>query len=455
MTVQVHWHEGLFIQPHHFQLAQRHAQAQVWSERRRSWAYPYGVVEARLSTDELENMRVRFDRLRVVLPGGREVSVPEDTDLPALDITERFAASTRPLTVGLGVPLWYPTRANALEPGQTDWRVKRPYRVAEEAEVADENTGENRQPVLVRRLNARLVLDGDDTTDLEVLPLLRVMHGAGDDGGVPRLDGSFVPPCLLLSGSPTLREMLRDLANQVEAARADTMSVLTRAGFTVETLSGVRVQQMLRLTSLNRASGRLMAMIQASGGVCPLDVYLELRGLLGELAALQPDRDAWESMAYDHDDPGPVFSDLCERVRSVLRPEGTATWLRVELAMREGVYRGELTEEHLTKPNEYFLGIRTGKDPRALAKLVEDENEFKFIAASMAQTRVRGVRLREERHPPLQLPASTGLHYFRVMRAETPRMWEKIVAERSVAVNFTGIETAGFDAVSLYMTVPD
>jgi hypothetical protein len=127
------------------------------------------VVESRLSTDELANMRVRFDRLRVVMPSGIEVDCPGNCDLPSMDISERFNASTASFTVSLGVPLWQKERANALEIGESDWRIKRLYRV-EEAESPDENSGENPQGMLVRKVNARLVLEGDDTTDMEVVP---------------------------------------------------------------------------------------------------------------------------------------------------------------------------------------------------------------------------------------------------------------------------------------------
>lgn len=454
MTLQVHWHEGLFLQPHHLQTMQRQMLSRVATERRLSWGYPYGVIEARLSTDELENMRLRFDRLHVIMPSGLEVIVPENADLPALDIETVFNESTSPFGVSIGVPLWYAKRANAMEiGGEGDWRVKRLYRVAEQ-DHADENSGENAQTLIVRRVNARLLFPDDDRSDMETLPVLRIMHAAGEETGVPRLDPNFIPPCMLLSGSSVLREALRDLSNQVEAARKEAAQLLSRGGFNVEALRGVMVQQMMRLSTLNFYASRLSTLVQAPGGVSPLDMYLELRGLLGQLAALVPDVDPFEAARYDHDNPAVAFLSLSERIRSLLRGEGAATWIRVLFRLEGGIYITDLEDKHLKGPNEYFLGIRTKRDPRELAKLVEDQDEFKLIAKSMARTRVRGVRLVEERHPPMQLPAQVGLHYYRLMRSESQRMWDKISSERALAVNFQGVESSGFDEVGLYMTVP-
>ena len=73
---EVHWHEGLFLQPHHLQTMQRALNERLGDERRLVWAYPYGLIESVLSTDVLENMIIQFERLRVVMPSGLEVDVP-------------------------------------------------------------------------------------------------------------------------------------------------------------------------------------------------------------------------------------------------------------------------------------------------------------------------------------------------------------------------------------------
>ena len=91
---QVHWHEGLFLQPHHLQWAQRQSAESAAELRRTLTPYPSGLVEARVSTDALENFLVRFDKLKAVMSSGLEVSVPDTADLPPLDIKKAFEAST-------------------------------------------------------------------------------------------------------------------------------------------------------------------------------------------------------------------------------------------------------------------------------------------------------------------------------------------------------------------------
>ena len=94
-------------------------------------------------------------------------------------------------------------------------------------------------------------------------------------------------------------------------------------------------------------------------------------------------------------------------------------------------------------------------DPIALGRFVEDGDRFKLMPASLATRAIRGIDLKEERHPPLELPAASDLHYFRLDRTVSARMWEQIQTERSAIVRWTGAEINWDGAVfTLYMTVP-
>src|SRR5689334_7103937 len=114
MSIKIHWQEGLFLQPHHLQRMQKSVEDEVASERRLCWPYPFGVIEARLSRDELENKRVRFDKLRAIMPSGLEVNYPASAELPSLDIAQAFAKGAASFMISLGVPLWQNSRANTV-----------------------------------------------------------------------------------------------------------------------------------------------------------------------------------------------------------------------------------------------------------------------------------------------------------------------------------------------------
>lgn len=455
MSNPIHWHEGLFLQPHHLQRMQRGLWEQSQAIHRLAWHYPYGVIEARLSQDELENMRVRFDKLRVMMPSGTEVRVPDNTDLASLDIKADLAKTTDGFTVYLGVPLWFQNRANTLPSGPgADARAKLIYRVKEE-EGLDENTGENPQPIPTRLLNARLLLEHEDHSDLEIIPLLRIKRAAGEEVGLPKQDAEFVPPCLVLEGSPLLRELVRDLSAQVEASRKELALQLGRSGASLEGGRSGPLDPLLRLRTLNRFSAFLPSLILAPK-VAPFEIYLSLRELLGELAALNPEKDPFDCPAYDHDNPYPAFHELSVKIRSCLRGAVAPSYIKVPFKNTETGLLAALADEHFTRPTAYFLGIKTKVDPTALAHCVENADVFKLMPKSLARAAIFGVQLKEERIPPMELPAQPDLVYFRILVAESARRWQQIKDEKAAAIDCQHAEidlsTAEF---ALYMTVPN
>lgn len=452
MPNHIHWHEGLFLQPHHLQRLQRSVFEEAARNRLLLRPYIHGVVDMQISPDELANFRLRFDRLRAVMPSGTVVDYPDNADLPALDLKPLFSSGQSAFQLHLGIPLWQPKRANAFGIGEpADPRVKLLYKPYEST-MPDENTGDNEKPVLLRRLNARILTDGDDRSDMEVLPILRLARGTGEQLGTPKIEPEYVPPCVVVAGSPKLYQMLRDLTAQVRASREELAVQINRGGFNMETLRGQQFEQILRLRTLNRFAARLDAILTAPA-LAPFAWYLELRDLHAELASLHPEKDDFELPAYDHDHLYPVFEQLDAHVRGLLRGTVAASYMQLEFTREPGMQAAAFTDEHFTRPVEYFLAIQSKLDPREVVRAVEDADQFKFMPRSLATRAIRGVVLKEERVPPLQLPARTGLTFFRVNRAESGRVWQQIQVEKSGVLRWPEADASDFQ-ITLYMTLP-
>jgi type VI secretion system protein ImpJ len=219
-------------------------------------------------------------------------------------------------------------------------------------------------------------------------------------------------------------------------------------------MRGVQFEQMLRLRTLNRFAARLPHLVRAPR-TTPFAMYLALRELLAELAALHPDRDDQYLVPdYDHDNLALCFGELNQRIRPHLRGVVKSRVMSIKFAREGRAWTAALGDEHLRLPNEYFLGIKTRQDPRVLAALVENKDQFKFMSRRLTMMRIPGVRLEEERHPPHDLPAETGLTYFRLHRANS-RMWNEIEKERAIGLTWPEVETSDYSDIKLYMTVPD
>ncbi len=82
----VHWHEGMFLRPHHFQALERYWSQQLNRGDKYDLHYNWGLAAIDLDRDALANYRLVIRSLKARLRDGTTVSVPEDGVLPTLDL---------------------------------------------------------------------------------------------------------------------------------------------------------------------------------------------------------------------------------------------------------------------------------------------------------------------------------------------------------------------------------
>jgi type VI secretion system ImpJ/VasE family protein len=457
METRIHWHQGLFLQPHHFQRLQHSIYEVASAARRFSTSYHSGVCELKISEDELGTHRLRFERLRAIMTSGLEVNLPANADLPSYDFKSLFENDSRAFLFYLAVPLWQAKRANAFKMGEAvqDPREKLLYRLQEET-LYDENTGETPKSVYVRRINARIISDRDDHSDMEILPVLRIIRdtGAGEGFGKPRADVEYVPPSLFLESSNVLCSMVQDLISQVEANREELSEYLVRGGFDFETMRGVQYEHLLRFRTLSRFCARAKVLLKTPA-IPPHAWYLELCEQYADLVALHPGKEKGEGILdYNHDGLYLVFRQLDTKIRSLLRSVVSASFMEARFKAEDVFYSAELTNEHFSRAVEYYLAIRSKEDPRKVVTLVEDPEQFRLIPRSLARSAVRGLSLKEERVAPIQLPVYSDLTYFRIDREGSARIWEEIKNEKSIVARWAEMHDTDFK-IALYMTTRD
>jgi len=449
--MHVHWHEGLFLQPHHLQIMQRQLQSDIRSARAMFNPYCYGVVESKLDPDSLADGRIRFELLRVIMPSGQEVFYPEGANLPALDIKAEMARNPGPLEVLLAVPLWTKNRANSFREGErADPRVKLLHMPEEARDVADENTGENPQTVYVRKVNARVALKAEDLSDMESIPLLRIVRATGEESGKPRQDPQYVPPSLLLRSSPVLHDMMRELLAQLNASRNDLRIKAASGGLGLE----VKWELTLRLKALNRFCASLPSLVE-EGHVPPFAIYFQLRELLGELLAVHPEKTTFDCEPYNHLDPLRSFEELDQKIRELIRVTKGIEPVKIPFSGNPGLLRASLEPQHFEKPSGYYLGVLTRADRTKLALYLSDANKFKVMPRSMEQVAIFGIELKEENFPPLDLPAQSNLYYFRVVPTANQRRWDQIKQDKAISLVWNNAEFDLSDAkFTLFLTLP-
>ncbi len=451
----IHWSEGLFLEPHHLQLMSRTLAESVASERALFMPFASGFVDLEIDAEALRAQRIVVRRLSAIMPDGTQLSMPGNTqvapvslDLLAADLFARDSAM-----VYLAVPSWREGEANV-----DDGSGKRRYRLVQKT-LADENTGGDEIDVAVRTMASHLTLGGDAADGFVRLPLMRLVWVAKNTAG-PRLavDPSYMPPFLTVSADCPLLDRISELVFELRRCRDKIQSELEAEGFDPEHLTGKNLQRVLQLRSLNRFEARVTSRL-APERITPFDLYIELRTLAAELAALQPLSKSEVMPEYDHFDAMPVFAELMLRIRALLLAEGGAGYARFEFSNiqaegRNALCSVKISDDVFMQAQDWYLAVRTEGEPRDAVRMIEAGDSFRLVAPRDLGLRTRGMRLVEVRYPPRYLPVLPHTVWLRIERSEPARAWRSIAEARQMAIDFAPEDFPGLSA-ALYATTMD
>ena len=437
----IHWHDGLFVLQHHLQFFQRSLNAKVHGARQLGMTHPWGILGMQIDEESLDEGLVALRSLKAIMPSGLLVDVPDSASLEPLRVADALRSAPAGIRVLLAVTNWNPNAANMEDsdsvsaPGGDSGRWK-----VGSVEVRDENDGTDPEEILVRRTNARLVLEGAVPAGAEVLPLFRITSDHTSSKFAVEVDSSYVGPSIQCGANPELMALAKELAARLAAARVEHLAYLSRGGYDADRLAGQQVEWMLRTQAISSVLPRLSDSNWMSNST-PFELYHDLRSLLGQLSPLRPTRDLYDVPEYDHVDTMPVLAELSLRIRNLVFDAGMGSFLAVpfgKMATRGDDLRMDvaLRDEHFIKGKQFYLAIdgEPHGDMSKIVDLVLDADAFKMLPLSRAESRIRGLKLKEDRFPPLALPARPGRIYFQIDKTSNSAAWARIREERAISV---------------------
>jgi type VI secretion system protein ImpJ len=445
---EVHWHEGMFLLPHHFQAAEAFAR----EERRRSedWYHPFawGFRTLELDPDAVSDGRLAIRACEARLRDGTKLAVPRDVEVDPLDLKPALARSGD-VRVALGVPTWHANRANVAPQPEADG----PRYWIETIDSEDENAAAQARPIAVRRLRARLLSGDDDRSGYEVLPLARVVRAAQAEAP-PRLDPAYVPPVLTVDAWTPLWQALRALHHQVAASVEQMAAQMIDRGISLESQVPGDAERMLKLAALNGATTWLRATV-AVRGITPFAWYQELCRIVGQLAIFTAGRRPPDLPSYDHEDIGGCFREVIRHIRAGLETIAPPAFEKRYFERAGERLQVSLEPGWLTAGHKMFLGVETELSDQECQALL-DALDMKMGSSGQVEQffrqRVRGLRLAPVPRPPRALPAGAGTVYFQVDPDTTA--WKDVVDTHTLALRMNLARAAFQSDKVLAVVVP-
>jgi type VI secretion system protein ImpJ len=424
----VHWHEGMFLGPHHLQAADRGVREALRASEEWLHPFPWGYRALDLDRDAIGSYRAVLRGCRARFKDGTRLSIPEDTEVDPVELKEALERSGE-VVLFLAIPALHRGRANVEEHPTADG----PRYWIETQEVEDENTGTDEQPVQFRRLRARLLLSGQDQTGYEVLPLARVQRSAHTEAP-PQLDFAFVPPLLAMDAWPPLWRQVQSLHYQIGATIEQLAEQVADRGISFESQVPGDAETLLKLSTLNSAFSSFEA-IGYLRGMTPLLIYRELCGLAGQLAIYTQARRPPNFPGYDQDNPAPGFRTVIDYIDLALKVFPRAAFHKRYFERAGQRLEVSLENDWLTPNRLLFLGVETElsqEECQALLKSVDMKLGSGTKVERYFEQRVQGLRIEPVSRPPRALPAGAGVVYFQVGRESNP--WRDVAESRTLGL---------------------
>jgi type VI secretion system protein ImpJ len=437
----IYWHQGLFLQPQHFQLTDLLQQALARPYLDATIPFGWGVREIDIQSSALSRGTGHVNAFSAVFQDGTYVQFPGNAVVRPRSFEKDWTYRDRPLTIYAGLRRFEENTSNVTTIGSLDAEGGETRFVAlpDPEEVRD--LYGNGPDALVKSLhfNLRLFWDSEipHLDSYNLIPVAQVLW----DGGAIKVSPTFIPPALSLSASRTLSGLAQEIRNEC-ASRARQLEEFKSSGEDRgEGSEGGNITYLLALRTLNRYVP-LLYQYTESDPLHPWHLYGVLRQMVGELSTFSNSINLFgESEVFREPLPAYLHEDIwgcMTRAQGVLFALLNSLTIGADLLVRldakdEG-YHATLSQSFFSPRTRYYLAIRTEEETETLLSSFMDT--AKVGTPSLMDTLIRralpGVALSPMSGPPSGLPRRLNTHYFRIETRDN--VWDSIRQEEAILI---------------------
>ncbi len=418
------WHQGLFLQPQHFQLFDRSFQSLLRPFHNFIEPHFWGLGEIEIQKTALGIKSFNLLKGIFLFPDGTYVVLPGNAVFEARTFNEAWVEGGKPFPIYIGIKRWNNAGENVtvldtLE--NISVITTRFVSLADPEEVKDLHSGGPSGQI--KRLHYVLKIiwetEREQFGDYILIPIAQ-LEKMGEE---IRLSERFVPPCLTIFGSEPLLKLIKEMRDQLAARSRQLEEYKRQKGIQTAEFGSRDMVYLLALRSLNRYVPILFHFTEVQQ-VHPWAVYGVLRQLIGELSSFSEKVNVMGESGdgnrmlpnYDHLNLWECFSATQALITELLDEITAGPEYVIRLVYDGTYYAAELKPAIFEGRNRFYLVLKTEADPKfviqsvaAIAKLSSREHLPILIARALP-----GIGLEHLPVPPQELPRRANSVYFAV-----------------------------------------
>ncbi|GAK88092.1 uncharacterized protein ImpJ/VasE [Vibrio ponticus] len=277
--------------------------------------------------------------------------------------------------------------------------------------------------------NVRLVLEGQDSNGLVLIPVARILERR-EDGEVV-LDRSFIPACLQYGASTLLKERLKELLILVQA-RAN--NVIERISVGEQTKSDLTLmREFLWLQTLNRWLPQLSILAEKTETRVEI-LYEKLACFSAELDSFEPAMGSIEHAVLNKENMhvafGPLFARLREKLSMVQSDKVSEFDWDSNLFEKRRLLRLSIPTLPQMDGRRLVISAKSAIGASSLTSVFPNACTLSGISliAELVRNSQSGVTIKPLPVAPSELKAQADLAYFEIETSHD--YWQQLKAKR-------------------------
>lgn len=430
-----YWHQGLFLQPQHFQRQERHQHFLQTPLFEMASPHLWGIGQLEFGPEAASANSVEIRSARLLFRDHTYVEYPGNAVIGARSFDKVWTDFDQPLDVYLGLRKLSASSPNVTQVDAFDQAATVPTRYA--SQLDGQNTPDlyadgpvATVPVVMHVVR---IFFGPELASLDDYDLIPIGRLTRDDDTI-KFTHDSVPPCYALAGSNTLQDLLRDIRDEMLGRMRQLSEYKAPRDIQREELDPEYLMLMQSLQTLNRAVPQLMHYTETAQ-IHPWQVYGFLRSCVGELSTFAASfdmvgrrRDTQDEglPPYDHLNLFACFSAVRRVISQLLAEVSVGPEFRVTLEPQDDYLVASIPREFFAARNRFYLVTQTASK--------HDYSSDSFLKAArlaapqslpvMISHALPGIDLIEVATPPQGLPKRANARYYRIEQMSNE--WETV-----------------------------
>ncbi len=418
------WHQGLFLQPQHFQLNDMYTQSLLRPFNKYMRPHFWGVGDQEIQETALGTRNFNLLQGEYLFPDNTYLVFPGNAVIEARSFDESWVEGGKPFTVYAGIRKFMDSGENVTVLSKLEGISEVPTRFVTTTDPEEiENLHQTAPKAKVKRLFYALKIFWENELehlgDYVTVPVAQLIR-AGEEVALSK---TFIPPTLWISGGKPLIRIVKEIRDQLSSRGHQLEEYKKERGIHSAEFGSRDMVYLLALRTLNRYVPMLFHLTE-SAQVHPWDVYGVLRQIVGELSAfserinmLGEQEDGTRLLPnYDHRNLFHCYSSAQSLITQLLDDITAGPEYVIQLVYDGTYYAAETPPSIFEGKNRFYLVMETDEDPKAIltslehaAKISSRETLPILIARALP-----GIKLEHMPVPPQELPRRARSIYFQI-----------------------------------------